>query len=455
MNEEALIEYWSSVKEIVDRVCEEYDDLWKKRNRILNSKIIIMIVFKLILGDRRQGLTTNLTEFWVACTEKGIELPQIKSVTASSFCAARQKVSEEIFKTLNHSLLKNWSEKRCLPLWLGHRLYAVDGSRVNIPRELVEVGFRIYDEVRRHYPQGLLSCLYDVLNKTVYDFDFVSHMNERKCAIEHLKVLKPNDVVIFDRGYFSYLLLHEFQKTGVHAIFRLQEGGLNKEVEAFIESSQNDTVIEYVPSGAVISDLKKQGYYLKPKPLSLRLIKHIIKEETYIYGTTLLNKEMYPTSCFADVYHERWNIEELYKISKQIVDIEDFHARTERGVKQEIYAHLVLINLSRFFEFDAKEGLPPMNQKDKEKCDTVNFYKFFNPASLFNINFKNCLTVVGRYIDNLILDAYEEVKNWTPKVIDMILRVRQKIRPGRHYVRRSYKPAKKWKYNGKSHAVSY
>lgn len=199
MNEEALIEYWFSVKVIVDRVFKEYDGLWQKRNRILNSKIIIMIVFKLILGDRRQGLTTNLTEFWVACTEKSIELPQIKSVTASSFCAARQKVSEEIFKTLNHSLLKNWSEKRCLPLWLGHRLYAVDGSRVNIPRELVEVGFRIYDEGRRHYPQGLLSCLYDVLNKTVYDFDFVSHMNERKCAIEHLKVLKSNDM---ERCYF-------------------------------------------------------------------------------------------------------------------------------------------------------------------------------------------------------------------------------------------------------------
>jgi len=43
---------------------------------------------------------------------------------------------------------------------------------------------------RRHYPQGLLSCLYDVLSKTVYDFDFVSHMNERKCALKHLEVLK-------------------------------------------------------------------------------------------------------------------------------------------------------------------------------------------------------------------------------------------------------------------------
>ena len=49
-----------------------------------------------------------------------------------------------------------------------------------------------------------------------------------------------------------------------------------------------------------------------------------------------------------DLYHERWAIEELYKISKRIAQIEEFRAKTERGVKQEIYAHLLLINLSRF-----------------------------------------------------------------------------------------------------------
>lgn len=117
--------------------------------------------------------------------------------------------------------MTNWNEKRCLHRWFGHRIFAVDGSRINIPRELTAYGFKIYDETRRHYPQGLLSCLYDVLSKTVYDFDFVSHMNERKCALQHLKVVQPNDIMMFDRGYFSYLMLHEFHNAGVHALFRL------------------------------------------------------------------------------------------------------------------------------------------------------------------------------------------------------------------------------------------
>ncbi|KIE05697.1 hypothetical protein NF27_DN00130 [Candidatus Jidaibacter acanthamoeba] len=121
-----------------------------------------------------------------------------------------------------------------------------------------------------------------------------------------------------------------------------------------------------------------------------------MKGKTYLYGTTL-SGEQYPANSFPDLYHERWSIEELYKISKKIINIDEFHSKTGRGVKQEVYAHLLLINLSRFFEFDAQDSLPHMNQEDKEKCSAFNFYKFFNPTSMFNINFKNCLIVVSNW----------------------------------------------------------
>ena len=56
----------------------------------------------------------------------------------------------------------------------------------------------------------------------------------------------------------------------------------------------------------------------------MRLVKHMINGETYLYGTTLLDKEKYPALGLAELYHERWDIEELYKISKHIIDIEVF-----------------------------------------------------------------------------------------------------------------------------------
>lgn len=65
----------------------------------------------------------------------------------------------------------------------------------------------------------------------------------------------------------------------------------------------------------------------------------------------------YPLNEFPAVYHGRWGTEELYKISKEFVDVEDFHGKSERGVKQECYAHMLLINLARIFKTELRSHM--------------------------------------------------------------------------------------------------
>jgi IS4 transposase len=38
---------------------------------------------------------------------------------------------------------------------------------------------------------------------------------------------------------------------------------------------------------------------------------------------------MYSIEQLSAVYHARWGIEELYKVSKQLMKVEDFHAQNE------------------------------------------------------------------------------------------------------------------------------
>ena len=78
----------------------------------------------------------------------------------------------------------------------------------------------------------------------------------------------------------------------------------------------------------------------------------------YVLATTLLDQINYPAESFSDLYHSRWGIEELYKISKTFIDVEDFHSQTLRTVKQELFAHLLLINIARMFEIDSTDILP-------------------------------------------------------------------------------------------------
>jgi hypothetical protein len=141
-----------------------------------------------------------------------------------------------------------------------------------------------------------------------------------------------------------------------------------------------------------------------------------------------------------------WPTHQLYKISKQIIEIEDFHSKTERGVKQELYAHLLLINITRIFESKARSNLPaPQNNKISEKIEQKDSYwqMFSNTAEEIKINFKHCVFMVGKYIENLFF-YIPSITEWFPKLILSISLISQRIRPGRHYCRQSHKPVKKW-----------
>src|SRR5207253_9329658 len=118
--------------------------------------------------------------------------------------------------------------------------------KLNLPRELLASGYST-PTTHAHYPQGLLSCLYQLKSQLPFDFDLTSHANERLSAMRHLQVLQTDDVVVYDRGYFSYVLLHRHAQTGIHAIFRLEENSYN-EIKTFFASAETDTQITLLPS---------------------------------------------------------------------------------------------------------------------------------------------------------------------------------------------------------------
>lgn len=182
------------------------------------------------------------------------------------------------------------------------------------------------------------------------------------------------------------------------------------------------------------------------------MIKYKIDNITYVCATTLIG-EQYPINEFPSLYHGRWGIEELYKISKEFINVEDMHSKTERGVKQELYAHALLINIARIFESEADNQLPPSeNKKQKNNVDIKENYwqSFCDKIQKYKVNFKNCLLVISRHIEKLMISVTQKIDDWLPKILNNITKSRQKVRPGRHYPRQSRKPYTKWKSSNAS-----
>jgi hypothetical protein len=424
-----FVQLWQNIIGTVVSVANDFDQQWQKRKRVLNTLFIMLFIFRLVFSKDKQGYTITIIELWEQCRTMGLSPPQQAPVAASAFCNARAKLDENIFKILHAQVLQQYARSCVAHQWKSHRIFAVDGSKMNLPRQLINEGYRTPSD-NAHYPQGLVSCLYQLRSKIPIDFDLVPYPDERKIALTHLKSLVENDVVVYDRGYFSYAMLYEHALRGIYSIFRIKTKA-RRIVDTFIASSNRDQVIELRPT-------KKAEIALRAKypeghfgPIRLRLVKYTVAGTTYVLGTTLLDQQKYTITDFSDAYHSRWGIEELYKISKQLMFVEDFHGQSERTVKQELFAHFVLIALTRIFSNHSEDGF---NDRNVEK-----------EAQTIKANFKNCLITVARNIEGLFLKQASLLRETINTIVASISLCKQKLRPNRSYDRRSRKPIGKWK----------
>lgn len=427
---------WQRIMHIVVEVAEDFDQQWQLRRRIIDTKLLILLIFRLVLSKNNQGYGTTLVELWDQCRLMNVPLPTPKPVAQSSFSNARRKLDENIFKMLNSKIITAYESGLEEQRWYDHRLFAVDGTKINLPRQLRDNPYKVPGK-KAYYPQGLVSCLYQLRSKIPYDFDLVRHQSERTPALAHLKVLKSGDLVIYDRGYFSYGMLYHHLEASVEVVFRLQPN-TSKPIRDFMNSTLTDQIVNLEVPEKRHDEVRSKYPGVKFKSLQLRLIKYVHDDTTYVLGTSLLDNQRYTIEDLSDLYHSRWGIEELYKISKVLISVEDFHAQTERGVKQELFAHFVLMTMNRVFANHADtqiNGGNPILPKDS----------LVSNEPLFRVNIKNALMTMTRNLECLLLSQRVQIADTINKVMDSIMICRQKARPGRKYPRVSRKPETKWR----------
>lgn len=420
---------WARVINIVNQVSSHYNEKWQIRRRVIDTSLLVFLIFRLVFSKSNHNYDTIINDYWENARRLKIPLPQRKPISKSSLSEARNKLDGTIFKEINKKIIEEYETQSSLAdtfLWMGHRLFAVDGSKINLPRELIENGYAS-ETTGAHYPIGLLSCLYQLSSTIPYDFELIKEIDERQCARNHLKQLQANDVVVYDRGYYSYEMLHDHTILGIHAIFRLPlHDKMTDIVDFYKDPNQDDKIIEIKLSDTNRTRLEKLRSDLQSRSFQLRLLKYQINEAVYILGTTILDPK-YKISDFKDVYHARWGIEELYKISKNTFKIEEFHTRTEQGVKQEIYAHFALITIQRIFS----------NHLEDKKNDTSEGLKY-------KINFRTCTNIITNNLETLFLSHRKLIQDGITKVLSTLSKFFQKIRPNRSYARISKKPFPKF-----------
>lgn len=436
---------WAKIVAILTEVTSAFDNRWQERRRVIDTLMLVVIIFRLVLSKNSQGYATTLAEIWKNHHALKLALPQPRPISPPALTQARQKLDETIFKTMNRKLIDVYEDEKHDFSWLGHRLFAVDGTKMNLPRALINTGYCV--PTSGNYPQGMVSALYQLKSRLPYDFILAKHGNERKCAISHFSQLQHGDAVVYDRGYFSYSMLYHHLQSGIHAVFRLQKTNF-KEIADFIQSSETDKRVTIEPRCKKTQRNIRCLLGLKIiKPLPLRLIKYDYEGTTFYIGTTLFDETRYPATAFSESYHGRWGIEELYKISKVLIQIEDFHSKSERGVRQEVFAHFVLITLTRMLANQAEDdlnGFALLNPSQEQNLPASR--PFDAPVK---VNFKNCIANFSQHLEEILYSPDSRISGIIDYILLNIRAAKQKFRVGRKYVRFSMKPITKWRSSTK------
>jgi IS4 transposase len=221
---------------------------------------------------------------------------------------SQEKALQQLFFKLN-ALINTIAEPALTQRWRGHRIFCVDGTKLNLPRALLARGFRKPSDTS-YYPQGLVSCLFNLLIKTPHDFLFTKNYNEIHAAKRLIVGLRKGDVIVYDRAFLSYDMLIFHIRHGLNAVFRTKGSQTLGIVTTFLAQSHSDD--------CVVS-FNYKGFGL----IKVRLIRYYINNKPYCLLTTLLNQKHYTIRQIQDLYHARWGVEEFFKLSKTYLNIKD------------------------------------------------------------------------------------------------------------------------------------
>lgn len=186
---------------------------------------------------------------------------------------------------------------------------------------------------------------------------------EQRQAPALFRHLRPDMLLVWDRGFLGYLLWKGVVTQGCQLLARASSWLVLPVTRALAD-------------GSYLSKLYRRDWErTKDRDgLVVRVIRYTLNDpqrvghgEEHVLLTTLLDAERYPARELVLLYHERWEIELVYDEQKthqnpwRVTKSADLRSQTPQGVLQELYAlslgHFVVRSVMA--QAAAREGLDP------------------------------------------------------------------------------------------------
>lgn len=287
------------------------------------------------------------------------------TVSSSAFIQQRDKILPFALEFLLNEFTNSHDK---LKTFKGFRLFAADGTDLNIPHNPKdsETYFQSDPDVKG-FNLMHLNAMYDLCNSLYVDGLIQPGKHENECRaltdlVDRSKI-PEKVIVIADRGYESYNVFAHFERKGWNYIIRVKDRASNgilsaldlpdaKEFDKEIcftltrkqtnEVKSHPEIYKFMPINSTFDylDLHKNKFY----PISFRVVRFKISEETYETIITNLGYSEFPPETLKELYQMRWGIETSFRELKYAIGLASFHSKKVEHITQEIFARLVMYN---------------------------------------------------------------------------------------------------------------
>ena len=314
------------------------------RQAKLTLPVLFIFLLSITASGKSDGVDGKSGAFFRQARRSGL-WPEAEAVHRSTVTKARAKLSWTAFEQMHRDAVRLAYEvwpATDEDTWQGLSVYAIDGSKYNLPasaalRAAFDPDSGLDKPGKGHYPQCLVSTACDVFRRlpiarTVQPMAQANEREEAKALLPHIP---SGGILLFDRGYPSYeLIAYLISHYLGYWLFRCPARSTFSAVEDFVQSGQAEAVITLAPPGS--------------KPITLRAIRMTSPDgELSVLLTNLPDEPRFAASAVIELYFRRWAAEVQYRDEKTSLEIETFHSQTENGIRQELFAVLIMAVIAR------------------------------------------------------------------------------------------------------------
>ena len=315
---------------------------WTRR-RAMPLEDILMCT----LAKKGLSTTMELRQYFQAVGKMG------QAVSKQDYLRQRQKLNPEVFSILNRNYLKRFYEGPEAHMWRGYLVFAVDGSRAEIPNS--EENRQVYGESINKYGKAVaranISALHDVYNRFVLDIGIHHYrdgeIEEAKAHIRPMKEITGGRpvLIIFDRNYASLEFADFLEKSGVKYLIRLHKGDYEAERTGM---RGNDEEVELAYTKDRLRTLKKKSPQRaaeleQRQSVRVRIIKTVFANGEPAALMTNLSEGR--AVEIKQLYRKRWSIEKKYHTLKNKLKFESVTGKASIYVAQDFFAQLLVFNM--------------------------------------------------------------------------------------------------------------